>query len=388
MDRTLVLRLAGLGGRGLLVSALAFSSGCGILLQTVVGWSSESTQRRTEQVAVDVASEPNGAVVQKTTGPNDAPIELGTTPLTDYVDYQAETVTQSPSVAGLLVGGLLQIGGGVLIGRQASGDIESVGAVLGAGTLVYLGLQDLVIAAIHGFSGDSVKARRTVDAPRPLYTANLDGRTVAARAVVPDQTRVTLKFPDVGSGLAVSEPAKLGGASNDGTRAAPGSPGSLGSAGAAGPAGSASRGALDTRGWVIAVMDVADQNAGDEARALAPGLVRSLGDQLRIFIAQRGVRTIDRGAQESVLRDQVASMKSDSYKACYDDSCQIELGKALAASHILRARIVRFGARCVLNAELVDLKAEVTVTAASARGNCEEEGFLNMSEEVANHLVR
>ncbi|MBK8011210.1 MAG: hypothetical protein IPK13_07655 [Deltaproteobacteria bacterium] len=367
-------------GRGLLLVLLGFSPGCGILLQTVVGWSSESTERRTERLAIDVASEPSGALVKKTAGPNEPPVELGTTPLTDYVDYQAETVTESPSIAGLLIGGLLEVGGAVLVGRQATGDLESVGAVLGAGTLTYLGLQDLVIALIHGLSGDSVKARRSVDPPRPLYTASLDGRAVAERALVPDQTRVVLRFSDGRSALTVSEPAKLSGSSSDGARSVAGS---LGSAGTSGSSPS-----IDTRSWVIAVMDVADQHAGDEARALAPGLVKSLGDQLRIFIAQRGVRTIDRGAQESVLREQVASMKNDSYKACYDDSCQIELGKALAASHILRARIVRFGARCVLNAELVDLKAEVTVTAASARGNCEEEGFLNMSEEVAKHLVR
>lgn len=139
-------------------------------------------------------------------------------------------------------------------------------------------------------------------------------------------------------------------------------------------------------GWVIAVMDVQPPASADDP--LDPGLMRNIGDQLRIFMAEQGVRTIDRGAQERTLRSQVEAMKEESYKQCYDDACQIELGKALAASHILRAQITRFGSLCVLNGELVDLRAEVATAAASSRGTCEEEGFLQMSEEVATILVK
>ena len=56
---------------------------------------------------------------------------------------------------------------------------------------------------------------------------------------------------------------------------------------------------------------------------------------------------------------------------------------ALAATHILRSKITRFGSKCVLNGELIDLRSEVAVAAASSRGDCVAEGFLNMSEEVA-----
>ena len=133
--------------------------------------------------------------------------------------------------------------------------------------------------------------------------------------------------------------------------------------------------------WVIAVMDVQPPVSAEEP--LDPGLMRNIGDQLRIFMAQMGVQTIDRGAQDKAFRSQI-----DEVKECYDDNCQIELGKALAASHILRAQITRFGRLCVLNGELVDLRSEVATAAASSRGDCEEEGFLRMSEEVASTLVK
>ncbi len=146
------------------------------------------------------------------------------------------------------------------------------------------------------------------------------------------------------------------------------------SAGMTAPSPPASRG----QDWVVAVM-----NVEGKASALDDQLLVNVGSQLRITIATKGVRTIDRGALES----QIKEMKGQSYDACYDDKCQIELGKALAASHILRTQVTRFGRVCVLNGELIDLRAEVTVGAASAKGNCTDEGFLGMIDRVAADLV-
>ena len=143
--------------------------------------------------------------------------------------------------------------------------------------------------------------------------------------------------------------------------------------------------AQDAEEWVVAVMDVKTVTRG--RGALDRDLMRNISDQLRIFVAQHGIKTVDRSAQDAAFKDHVAQMKADSYKGCYDDNCQIELGKALAASHILRSRITQFDKLCVLNGELIDLRAEVAVGAASSRGDCEEEGFLQMSEDIAKKLV-
>lgn len=143
--------------------------------------------------------------------------------------------------------------------------------------------------------------------------------------------------------------------------------------------------AQDAEEWVVAVMDVKTVTRG--RGALDRDLMRNISDQLRIFVAQHGIKTVDRSAQDAAFKDHLAEMKADSYKGCYDDNCQIELGKALAASHILRSRITQFGKLCVLNGELIDLRAEVAIGAASSRGDCEEEGFLQMSEDIAKKLV-
>lgn len=139
--------------------------------------------------------------------------------------------------------------------------------------------------------------------------------------------------------------------------------------------------------WIVAVMEITDTNAADEKKAVGGMLLRNLSDQLRIFVAQQGLRVVDRGQQERALREIVQDAKEESYKACFDSSCQIPLGKALAASHLLRSQVTRFGSACVLNGELIDLRREITVAAGSARGDCSEEGFLSASERVTSSLL-
>ncbi len=134
-------------------------------------------------------------------------------------------------------------------------------------------------------------------------------------------------------------------------------------------------------------MEVQDSNAASRSQGVDPILVRNLSDQLRVFVAERGIRTVDKGSTQRALDDLLQEMAKDSYNACYDESCQIELGKALAASHILRTRITRFGSQCVLNSELIDLRSQVSISAASARGGCSPEGFLDMSERVAQSIA-
>ena len=54
----------------------------------------------------------------------------------------------------------------------------------------------------------------------------------------------------------------------------------------------------------------------------------------------------------------------------------------------MRSKITKFGSRCVLNGELIDLTREVTIKAASAQGVCQAEGFLEMSEMLARDLMK
>jgi TolB-like protein len=381
------------------------STGCGLLFQTAVGWHSQEQVTKSENKLIEVTSAPQGAQVIRR-GPDGAETTIGTAPLTDSIPVQIETTVEHPSVWALVVGALVEGAAAVALIATAPGgsDSGSTGSDLGsansaaskalavgagASILIFLTIPELIVALVHGLSGESVVQRKTVGGSKAyLYAGRLGGYPDGLALVrVPEQGRAQLVL-DNGAVARISPgAASSSGASGDTAKGTSASGSSAAGVGSAGVGSASGTGARPGATWVIAVMDVEDLNAQTRDKAIDPGLVKNLGDQLRIFVAQRGVRTVERGAQEKAIKEQISSMKSESYKQCYDDSCQVELGKALAASHILRSRITRFGRRCVLNAELIDLKSEVTMAASSSQGDCEAEGFLTMSESVATNLL-
>ena len=136
--------------------------------------------------------------------------------------------------------------------------------------------------------------------------------------------------------------------------------------------------------WVLAVMDLQISGA---RKHLEDDTLVALTDQLRVYLAERGLRVVDRSSQEAAMKALVQAEKKRSYATCVDTSCQIPLGKALAASHILRASTARFGGTCTVNGELVELRTEVTVAAGSTRASCGEEDLLSAVEGLAEQLV-
>jgi hypothetical protein len=113
----------------------------------------------------------------------------------------------------------------------------------------------------------------------------------------------------------------------------------------------------------IAVMTV-----GDQTRTLGESLLESLTDALRTQLAGTGqFVVIDKSRQAAALKRLVREQKRESYKACYDNRCQIPLGQALAADSILRTKVTQVGSFFLINAELVDLAKEAVTSAAQAR---------------------
>ncbi|MCK6548900.1 S41 family peptidase [Myxococcota bacterium] len=123
---------------------------------------------------------------------------------------------------------------------------------------------------------------------------------------------------------------------------------------------------------VTAVFDVEVQGFALERASLV-----ALSDYLATSLAATGRhRVVPRDELEKRLRDQ----KAASYRACYEESCQIEVGKELAADHALATKIVKLGAQCVLTMKLFELKSAATTWAATARGPCAREALLDLVE--------
>jgi hypothetical protein len=347
--------------RSAIIALLFSTSGCGILIQTVMGWSERYTERRTEKHRVDVSSEPAGAEIKRK-NPGGSIENIGPAPFTDQVTYEVDVTIAKPRYGGLLAGGLLDlaISIGLIYAMHADGNGEPVTDVY---ILSLVAIPELIAAAVWGNSGLSVKARTQVPSSQwYTYYANVEGAPEASISVnAPNQGRAEFRLGALPLVQRMPEPEPEDEPGQMKTEVEP------------------------EPGWVIAVMNVEDLNAAKKEQAIDKALIESLGDQLRIVIAQQGVRTIDREIQDRALSDQLTVMAGD--KACNDDSCQIELGKALSASHIIRARVSRFGGKCVFNAELIDLSIEETSASSSAQGECVAQGLFNMSEEAAKRLV-
>lgn len=122
----------------------------------------------------------------------------------------------------------------------------------------------------------------------------------------------------------------------------------------------------------------------DRSRHLSAESLDQLTDYVAARIAEAGqFRVVPRGE----LRARLAEKKAESYQACVDESCQIELGKALAAQKSLATRLIRAGGACAMTMTLYDLASEATESAATVRTECHERALMDGVDQLTNRLA-
>lgn len=129
---------------------------------------------------------------------------------------------------------------------------------------------------------------------------------------------------------------------------------------------------------VLAVFDVAD-----DAGVLTSAEARQLADYLAARIATLpATRVVPR----EQLRAALATAKAESYQSCFDESCQLELGKAVSAQKSVATKLLRVGGACALTSVVFDLVTETTERAASTPTDCAPEALLVGLDELARQL--
>jgi len=86
------------------------------------------------------------------------------------------------------------------------------------------------------------------------------------------------------------------------------------------------------------------------------------------------------------VRERIRSLRLESVKACYDQNCQIELGRELAAQKTLATKILRIGKSCQVTAVLYDLKLAATESAATEEAVCEIDPLMEAVKKIATRL--
>ena len=122
----------------------------------------------------------------------------------------------------------------------------------------------------------------------------------------------------------------------------------------------------------------------DAAGITKPKTIAQLTEYLAAKLTQSaGFNVVPRDQ----LRSRLAAEKRKSYKDCYKQRCQIELGKAMAAQKSLATKLLRIGGQCAFTSLLYDLKSETTDRAASAKTACSESALLSGIDELAKQLA-
>ncbi|MCK5795750.1 MAG: PEGA domain-containing protein [Deltaproteobacteria bacterium] len=111
-------------------------------------------------------------------------------------------------------------------------------------------------------------------------------------------------------------------------------------------------------------------------------------DRLTAYLSSTLAAT---GRYEVVPRDQVKkrlqSQKKASHKRCYDQSCQIEIGKELAAQKSLATQVIKLGTKCGITGTLFDLRRAAAERAATVRGGCSEDAIVTSLEVMVKRLA-
>jgi formylglycine-generating enzyme required for sulfatase activity len=128
---------------------------------------------------------------------------------------------------------------------------------------------------------------------------------------------------------------------------------------------------------IVAVFEVEAKRVGLPADAL-----EGMADYLGTLMARRGYQVVPR----SQLKERLSAQKKDSYKQCFDESCQIEIGKELAADKSLATQILKLGKSCKVNLGLFDLRKAASERAGTASGPCDEENVVKSLEAAVEDL--
>lgn len=130
---------------------------------------------------------------------------------------------------------------------------------------------------------------------------------------------------------------------------------------------------------VLAVFELRDA----ESR-LSPEQRTQLTRYLRVRLTERAGFPV---VPEAQLKQALRLEQAESLAACYDEACQLEIGREVAAEKSLALELVSAKDTCILTATLFDLVRATSERAASARSSCEAAALTAAIDELVERLA-
>ena len=131
---------------------------------------------------------------------------------------------------------------------------------------------------------------------------------------------------------------------------------------------------------IVAVFPIQDSAGGFPEKTL-----EQLTEYLAVQLTNKIGYKVVPGDQ---LRGRMIEAKKDGYKACYDQSCQIELGRAVAAQKSISAKLLKIGNKCAITVSVYDLKSESSERAASVHTDCSSDALLIGVDNISGELAK
>jgi hypothetical protein len=131
---------------------------------------------------------------------------------------------------------------------------------------------------------------------------------------------------------------------------------------------------------IVAVFDILD-----DTRRYKPAQLQQLSEYLAGKLAEKGAfRVVPRDQ----LRSRLQQEKAQGYRQCFDMSCQIELGKAMAAEKSLATKLLQFGKACSVSVTLYDLRSEASEGSATEdQRDCGEQALLEALRRAVDRIT-
>lgn len=118
---------------------------------------------------------------------------------------------------------------------------------------------------------------------------------------------------------------------------------------------------------------------------LSAELREGLSTYIAITLAASGrFRVVPRAELTKRLRAE----KRESYRKCYDQSCQIEIGRELAAQRTLSTVVFKVGKQCSASAVFYDLRQATSVGGASVESKCDTESLVAATKRLVGKLAK
>ncbi|MFH1130635.1 MAG: PEGA domain-containing protein, partial [Pseudomonadota bacterium] len=130
---------------------------------------------------------------------------------------------------------------------------------------------------------------------------------------------------------------------------------------------------------IVAVFDVQFEGVN-----LSPGMQGRLSDYLAMRLADTGNYLV---VPRDRMKERLATEKKNSYKSCFDQSCQIEIGKEMSAQKSLSTTVAKLGSRCMVTSVMYDLRKSTSEGGASVDGKCSEDDIVQSIQRIVLKLA-